>query len=68
MNKPSDISLAGQEAEQSSPLAASFKPFAITGFVELSYAAAPPNPHLHHHTDLVGSEEWLKLPPFPRSL
>lgn len=45
MNKPSDISLASQEAEQSSPLAASFKPFAFTGFVELSYAAAPPNPH-----------------------
>lgn len=31
MNKPSDISLAGQEAEQGSPLAASFKPFAFTG-------------------------------------
>lgn len=38
-------------------------PLLLLVFVELSYAAPPPNPHLHHHTDLVGSVEWLKLPP-----
>lgn len=67
-NKPSDISLAGQEAEQGSPLAASFKPFALLllAFVELSYAAPLPTPIFI--TTQVGSAEWLKLPPFPRSL